>query len=137
MIGWLIAIKILLFVFAAKSYPILWDSHPNGARRWFEIWDQWGFAYYREIAESGYNSGDGSLAFYPLFPWLLRLVAYICKSYLFAGLMVSGIASIIAAVLLRRLVQLDYSASVAMRSAWFLLIFPTRCEIANDHFLIR
>jgi hypothetical protein len=124
-IGWVIAIKILLFVFAAKSYPILWDSHLNGVRHWFEIWDQWDFGYYREIAESGYNSGDGSLAFYPLFPWSLRLVAYICKSYLFAGLIVSGIASIIAAVLLRRLVQLDYSASVAMRSVWFLLIFPT------------
>jgi hypothetical protein len=119
------AIKVLLFVVAAKSYPILWDSHLNGARRWFEIWDQWDFGYYREIAESGYNSGDGSLAFYPLFPWLLRLVAYVCKSYLFAGLIVSGIASIIAAVVLRRLVQLDYGASVAMRSVWFLLIFST------------
>jgi hypothetical protein len=124
-IGWVLAIKVLLFVVAAKSYPILWDSHLNGARRWFEIWDQWDFGYYREIAESGYNSGDGSLAFYPLFPWLLRLVAYVCKSYLFAGLIVSGIASIIAAVLFRRLVQLDYTASVALRSVWFLLIFPT------------
>jgi hypothetical protein len=124
-IGWVMAIKVLLFVVAAKSYPILWDRHLNGARRWFEIWDQWDFGYYREIAESGYNSGDGSLAFYPLFPWLLRLVAYVCKSYLFAGLIVSGIACIIAAMLLRRLVQLDYSASVATRSVWFLLIFPT------------
>jgi Mannosyltransferase (PIG-V) len=124
-IGWVLAIKVLLFVVAAKSYPILWNSHLNGARRWFEIWDQWDFGYYREIAESGYNSGDGSLAFYPLFPWLLRLVAYVCKSYFFAGLIVSGIASIVAAVLFRRLVQLDYTASVALRSVWFLLIFPT------------
>jgi hypothetical protein len=124
-IGWVMAIKVLVFFVAAKSYPILWDRHLNGARRWFEIWDQWDFGYYREIAEFGYNSGDGSLAFYPLFPWLLRLVAYVCKSYLFAGLIVSGIASIIAAVLLRRLVQLDYNASIALRSVWFLLIFPT------------
>jgi hypothetical protein len=124
-IGWVLAIKVLLFVVAAKSYPILWNSHLNGARRWFEIWDQWDFGYYREIAESGYNSGDGSLAFYPLFPWLLRLVAYVCKSYFFAGLIVSGIASIVAAVLFRRLVQLDYTASVALRSVLFLLIFPT------------
>ena len=97
----------------------------NGAQHWFEIWDQWDFGYFREIAESGYNSGDGSLAFYPLFPWFLRSVAYVCKSYLFAGLIVSSIASIVAAVLLQRLVQLDYSANVAMRSVWFMLIFPT------------
>jgi Predicted integral membrane protein len=69
--------------------------------------------------------GDGSLAFYPLFPCLLRLVAYISGSYLAAGLIVSGIASVAAAVLLRRLVQLDYDSAVALRSVWFFLIFPT------------
>src|SRR6266542_2147079 len=110
-IGWVMAIKVLLFVVAAKSYPILWDSHLNGARHWFEIWDQWDLGYYREIAESGYNSGDGSLEHNPLFSWLIRLVAYVCKIYLFTGLIVSGIASNIAAVLLLKLVQLDYSAS--------------------------
>src|SRR5438046_6207676 len=38
---------------------------------------------------------------------------------------VSGIAGISAAILLRRLVQIDHSSSVAMRSVWFFLIFPT------------
>ncbi len=51
--------------------------------------------------------------------------AYFSKSYLAAGIIVSGIASVVAAILLRRLVQLDYPASVAMRSVWFFLIFPT------------
>ena len=54
-----------------------------------------------------------------------RLVAYFSKSYLAAGIIVSGVASVVAAILLRRLVQLDYPASVAMRSVWFFLIFPT------------
>ncbi len=63
--------------------------------------------------------------FYPLFPWLIRLVAYISGNYLVAGLIVSGIAGISAAILLRRLVQIDHSSSVAMRSVWFFLIFPT------------
>lgn len=91
------------------------------------MWDQWDFGYYHEIAEFGYGAygaEDGSLAFYPLFPWLMRLVAYFTRSYLIAGLLISGIASVIAAIALRRLVQLDYPASVAMRSVWFFLIFP-------------
>jgi hypothetical protein len=62
---------------------------------------------------------------YPLFPWLMGLVTLISRSYLAAGLIISGIASIVAAILLRRLVQLDYPANVAMRSVWFFLIFPT------------
>jgi len=45
---------------------------------------------------------------------LIRLVAYFSKSYLAAGIIVSGIASVVAAIPLRRLVQLDYPASVAM-----------------------
>jgi len=124
-IGWVIAIKTLLFVIGVKSYPMLWDKYAPTPNRWFEPWDQWDFGYYQKIAEFGYEARDGSLAFYPLFPWLLRLVAYISGSYLAAGLIVSGIASVAAAVLLRRLVQLDYDSAVALRSVWFFLIFPT------------
>jgi Mannosyltransferase (PIG-V) len=124
-VGWVVAIKVLLFSFGAKSYAVLWDSYITSPYQWFEIWDQWDFGYYQKIAEFGYSGTDGSIAFYPLFPWLVRLVACVSLSYLAAGFIVSGIASIVAAILLRRLVQLDYPASVAMRSVWFLLIFPT------------
>jgi hypothetical protein len=124
-VGWVLAIKLILFYFGAMSYAVLWDKYVTSPHQWFEIWDQWDFGYYQKIAEFGYSGTDGSTAFYPLFPWLLRLVAYFCKSYLAAGLIVSGIACAVAAILLRRLVQLDYPASVAMRSVWFFLIFPT------------
>jgi hypothetical protein len=124
-VGWVLAIKALLFFMIAKSYPLLWNSRIDGARQWFQIWDQWDFGYYQKIAEFGYSRNDGSIAFYPLFPWLMALVTYISRSYLAAGLIISGIASIVAAIVLRRLVQLDYPASVAMRSVWFFLIFPT------------
>lgn len=124
-VGWVLAIKLLLFYFGAKSYAVLWDKYLASPHQWLQIWDQWDFGYYQKIAESGYSRNDGSIAFYPLFPWLMRLVSYIGKSYLAAGLIISGIASIIAAILLRRLVRLDYPASVAMRSVWFFLIFPT------------
>lgn len=124
-VGWVLVIKILLFYFGAKSCVLLSDKYITTPRQWFEIWDQWDFGYYQKIAQFGYGSTDGSIAFYPLFPWLLRVVAFFTKSYLAAGLIVSGIASVVAAILLRRLVQLDYPTSVAMRSVWFLLIFPT------------
>jgi Mannosyltransferase (PIG-V) len=124
-VGWVVAIKVLLFSFGAKSYAVLWDSYITSPYQRFEIWDQWDFGYYQKIAEFGYSGTDGSIAFYPLFPWLVRLVACVSRSYLAAGFIVSGIASVVAAILLRRLVQLDYPASVAMRSVWFLLIFPT------------
>ena len=124
-VGWVMAIKVLLFSFGAMSYAVLWDNYITNPYQWFEIWDQWDFGYYQKIAEFGYSGTDGSIAFYPLFPWLVRLVVCVSRSYLAAGFIVSGIASVVAAILLRRLVQLDYPESVAMRSVWFLLIFPT------------
>ena len=124
-VGWVLAIKMLLFWFGAISYAVLWDRYITSPHQWFAIWDQWDFGYYQKIAEFGYSGTDGSTAFYPLFPWLVRLATYFSKSYLAAGLVVSGIASVVAAILLRRLVRLDYPASVAMRGAWFFLIFPT------------
>jgi hypothetical protein len=124
-VGWVMAIKMLLFSFGATSYAVLWDNYITSPHQWFEIWDQWDFGYYQKIAEFGYSGTDGSIAFYPLFPWLVRLVACVSRSYLAAGFIVSGIASAVAAILLRRLVHLDYPESVAMRSVWFLLIFPT------------
>jgi len=124
-VGWVLGIKILLFFVVAKSYALIWNSWIGAPHRWLEIWDQWDVGYYQEIAEFGYRATDGSLAFYPLFPWLVHLAASISGSCLAAGLIVSGIASVIAAVLLRRLVVLDYRPTVAMRSVWFFLIFPT------------
>ena len=124
-VGWVMAIKGLLFYFGATSYAVLWDKYITSAHQWFGIWDQWDFGYYQEIAEFGYTATNGSTEFYPLFPWLIRLVACFSKSYLAAGLIVSGIASAVAAIMLRRLVRFDYLESVAMRSVWFFLIFPT------------
>ncbi len=124
-VGWVLAIKILLFLIAVKSHTMLWDEWVTSPYQWFQTWDQWDFGYYQEIAEFGYNKTDGSIAFYPLFPGLIRLVAYFSGNYLAAGLIVSGIACVVAAILLRRLVQLDYPVSVAMSSVWFFLIFPT------------
>jgi len=124
-VGWVIAIKMLLFWFGAISHAVLWDRYITSPHQWFAIWDQWDFGFYREIAEFGYSSTDGSTAFYPFFPWAIRFVAFFIKSYFAAGLIVSGIASVAAAILLRRLVALDYPSRIAMRTVWFFLIFPT------------
>src|SRR6185437_3216352 len=61
-IGWVIAIKTLLFVIGVKSYPMLWDKYAPTPNRWFEPWDQWDFGHYQKIAEFGYEASDGSLA---------------------------------------------------------------------------
>jgi len=124
-VGWVLAIKLLLFVLAVKSYPIFWERYLKGPHQWFDIWNRWDAVHYQRIAQFGYAATGVTKAFYPLFPWCIRIVTYITGSYLVSAFVVAGVASIVAAVVLRRLVQLDYPEDVAMGSVWFFLIFPT------------
>jgi hypothetical protein len=124
-VGWVLAIKVLIFVFGAKSYQVLEDEPLQSARSWLEIWNRWDSIHYQGIAEFGYQAGDVSIAFYPLFPWCVRLISYLNKDYLASAFIVSGVASVAAVVLMRRIVQLDFSAHIARRAVWFFLVFPT------------
>ena len=125
-IGWVFASKALLFVFGAKSYQILENERPGGLRGWLEIWNQWDSIHYLRLAQVGYSSKDVWKAwFYPLFPWTTRFVAWATGNYLVAAFIVSALGVLAAALVLRRLVAIEFSTEVAMRAVWFFLIFPT------------
>jgi Gpi18-like mannosyltransferase len=125
-IGWVIATKILLLFFGTIAFRALENKqlpHPNG---WLEIWNRWDSLHYQKIAQFGYGAKQSALlAFYPLYPWSVRMLALLDGNYLVSAFIISGVASIIAAVLLRRLVQLDYGIGLSLRATWFFLIFPT------------
>jgi hypothetical protein len=119
-----LAIKGLVLAGAVLSVGVLFDQYES----WATFWNRWDATHYLRLAETGYTAtGDGrfSIVFYPLYPWLVRAEAFICHSYFGAALLVSGAASICAGILLRRLVELDWTEKVARLSVWFLLIFPT------------
>ena len=65
------------------------------------------------------------LVFYPLYPWTVRLFAFVTRDYLVSAFVVSTLASLVTAIVLLRLVELDYSKELAQRAVWFLFIFPT------------
>jgi len=125
-VGWILSIKILLFVFGAKSFRILENKPLPGRWGWLDIWNRWDSLHFLQLAQFGYNSSSVMKAwFYPFFPWATRLVAYVVGNYLISAFVVSGCASVAAAVLLRRIVRFDHDASISRWAVWFLLIFPT------------
>jgi hypothetical protein len=124
-IGWVLATKFALFVFAAKSFQIFQNERVVGIYRALAIWNRWDSLHYLKLAEFGYSRTDVLKSwFYPLFPWCVRFVAYLTHDYLISGLVVSGVAGLAAVLVFRRLVELDYSRAVALRSVWYFLIFP-------------
>jgi len=123
-----VSIKALLFLFGAQSYQVLENQRVAGLRGWLEIWNRWDALNYQKLAQFGYSAtGDLQplLVFYPLFPWSVRLLAFVIRDYLVSAFIVSTIASLVAAIVLLRLVELDYSRQLAQRAVWFLFIFPT------------
>ena len=127
-VAWVLAIKVLLFVFVVKSYQVLENKRVEGAHAWLELWNRWDALHYQKLAQFGYSATGElrpSMVFYPLLPWLMRLLTTLTGDYLVSAIIISGVASVVASLLLRRLVGLDYPQVIAQRAVWFFLIFPT------------
>lgn len=93
---------------------------------------RWDTGFYVSIAEEGYVV-DGvdlpSVAFFPLLPLMMRALTPLTGDPLVAGLLISNLALLLAAVLLYRLVaeneKDDEDGRLASRAVWYFLIFPT------------
>ncbi len=105
---------------------------PN-AHPFVNMWARWDGGWYLGIAKHGYRfvAGEQSnVAFFPLYPYLLRVVHYVIpvssdSGWLFLGIIVSNAAFFIALVYLYQLVRLDYDRHTAARAVLYLCIFPT------------
>lgn len=82
--------------------------------------------WFLRIASSGYRLDDNSAAFFPLFPLLVRGVAWLTGGrYLLAGFLVSNLALLSGLVVLYRLTAQEFSDLVARRTVLYLCLFPT------------
>jgi len=82
--------------------------------------------WFLRIATSGYARGDGSAAFFPLYPMAIRVVAWLPGvGPLGAALLISNAAFYASLVLFHGLTRLEFSKETARTSVLFLAIFPT------------
>lgn len=89
---------------------------------------RWDTGFYVSIAEEGYRYQGvplPSVAFFPLFPLLMRALGALMGDALVAGLLISNTALLLATMLLYRLADECWGSAVAERTVWYFLIFPT------------
>ena len=142
LIGLTLATKLGVLVIGALAYVWLTGGfEPRGA---LEVWNRWDAPHYLDLAVFGYRAEDAGdlvgpsgyrsvypgdlplyIVFYPLFPWLATAVNAVIGDPLVSALVVATLASLFVAPLLYRLVRIDEEPGVALRAAWFMLIFPT------------
>lgn len=92
----------------------------------FTAWERADALWFLRIASTGYDQGDGSPAFFPMFPMLVHGVGVLTGGrWLLAGFLVSNAALLIALVVLHRLTDEAYGDRTANRTVLYLCLFPT------------
>ena len=104
-----------------------WDHPPYS---WLDIWGQWDTGWYLDIAQNWYSAEAHyhnlcNYAFFPFYPTLIKLLGAVIGNHYYAGLIISNVSLLGAAILLYKLVELDHDQEVALRSVKYLFIWPT------------
>jgi Gpi18-like mannosyltransferase len=105
---------------------------PN-AHPFVNMWARWDAGWYLDVAKNGYRFLPGeqsNVAFFPLYPYVVRLVHSAIRlpgdlGWLLVGIIVSNIALFAALIYLYRLIRLDYDRATAARAVLYLCVFPT------------
>ncbi len=126
---------ILLAAMATGLFPARdavdvpgWATSPvvHGWRAVFTAFERQDALWFLRIATTGYRGGDGSAAFFPLYPLVVRAVSWIVGGHpLFAAMLVSNLAFFGSLVVLYDLTVRECSEAVARKTILYIAIFPT------------
>jgi len=136
-VGVFVAVRLGLFVIALVAPALVTPLEPASVPGWparplpdpgfhnaFTAWERFDVLWFLRIARSGYTVGDGSAAFFPLFPALARVVGLVVGPYA-GGFLVANTALLGALVVLYFLTSSEVSERVARTTVALLCLFPT------------
>ena len=122
------AFRILIFLLVGLAACfILYPGSGPDAFLW--IWKRWDGLHYVNLAELGYSGyvEDGKnlfLVFFPLYPWLMRVVSLITGNTMAAGLLLSFMCYGAGCVFLYKLAAFELGRGGAVRTVLFLSVYP-------------
>jgi hypothetical protein len=94
-----------------------------GGNLFLRTFDRWDSAWFHRIVEHGYSTRQ-SAAFLPVYPLVVRAVAWVVQSDVAAGMLVSLAAAAAAAVVLERLARRHLPAEGARTAVVLFALYP-------------
>ncbi|MFC1640531.1 mannosyltransferase family protein [Patescibacteria group bacterium] len=93
-------------------------------------WTRWDSGWYLSIIQHGYvwvepSEGASNVAFFPLYPYLIKLLAFPLESNpLAVATAISSLALLVGIIYFFKLVRLDHTREISYQAVLFLLLFP-------------
>lgn len=120
----LIIYKILLLGLAFLNYYYTFKIERFNSSILLNFWGHWDAGHYLAIAREGYSLSKSNMAFFPLYPLLIKILSYFF-GFKLAAYLINFFALTGALIGLFKLVKLDLDENAAWRSLFYLLLFPT------------
>lgn len=123
-----LAFRIIVILMSASAI-YMFSNNQASFTDFLNQYMEWDANNYIRIATGGYtyHVEDGvytTLAFFPLYSWIIRLVNIIFHNLQFTGLLLSSLFYSSACVFLFKLFCMDYSKQTALRAIIYLSVFP-------------
>ena len=119
--------RIAIIVIAELAAVIIGQragSHVNeSTHTMLAVWGRWDAVHYLDVATKGYGGTD--MAFFPLFPLLIRILGALTGNHLIAGLLISNASFFFGLLYLYKLLEHEYDRTVARRAIFYVSIFPS------------
>ena len=87
------------------------------------VWGRWDAVHYLNIATRGYQGTE--MAFFPLFPMMIRALGVLVGNHLIAGLLISNACFFFGLLFLYKLLEREFDRTVARRAIFYISIFPS------------
>lgn len=127
---------LILGLVAVELFPPLkpvsvpgWRAHPLPDPGWqnaFTSFERFDALWFLRIASAGYRAGDGSAAFFPLYPLAIRSVSWVMAGHPFGAALLVSNASIAGGLcVLYALTASERSIRTARRTVLFVALFPS------------
>ncbi len=90
------------------------------------VWFRWDTGWYLRIAASGYDYLSGTIAFSPLYPFLMAILGKLTGDYLVSALLISSLATLFVYLLLYEVALIEgLQSETALRVVFSLIVFPS------------
>ncbi|HET7481415.1 MAG TPA: mannosyltransferase family protein [Actinomycetota bacterium] len=132
-VAWTESTRVVLasrIVFLAVAYAATWflaNTQGRSTVGFLQMWNQWDVQHFLRIADKGYFAYPdfpNEIAFFPLFPMLIKGLAAIGFNPVLGGMIISFVSSLVAGNYLFKLAEHDAPGS-GRRALLYLFLFPT------------